>query len=154
MKELLMWFIVIVLVVGLVAFYLLKPKSAGRVAHDNRTKHVADLPSKVLIPSAIVNQPNIIVWEFQAPNLSTACEYARNNASVRKKAKDCAKLPLADCTSSTCICHYRPIYESRKNQRRHTQDRRNTFRFDNKEDRRHSEDRRMDQPDWHDKHIK
>ncbi len=149
-----MWIAVVALVVGLIAFYFLKAKSSRHSGHDKHTKHAANLPSKVLIPSAIVNHPNILVWEFQAPNLSTACEYARNNASVRKKAKDCANLPLADCTSATCICHYRPIYESRKNQRRHTQDRRNSFRFDNQEDRRHADDRRTDQPDWHDKHIK
>ena len=149
-----MWFIAIVLVVSLLAYYLLKPKSAGVTTHHKHMQHASDLPSKILIPSAVVNHPNIILWEFQAPNLSTACEYARNNASVRKKAKDCANLPLTDCGSATCICHYRPIYESRKNQRRNTQDRRNSFRFDNQEDRRHSNDRRIDQPDWHDKYIK
>ncbi len=149
-----MWFIAVVLVAALLAYYLLKPKSAGVTTHHKHARHAADLPSKVLIPSAIVNHPNIIAWEFQAPNLSTACDYARNHASVRKKAKDCASLPLVDCGSANCICHYRPIYESRKNQRRNTQDRRNAFRFDNQEDRRHSNDRRIDQPDWHDKHIK
>lgn len=149
-----MWFLAVVLAVALLAYYLLKPKSAGVSIHRKLAQHTSDLPSKVLIPSAIVNHPKIIVWEFQVPNLSTACEYARNNASVRKKAKDCANLPLADCSSATCICYYRPIYESRKSQRRTTQDRRNSFRFDNQEDRRHSNDRRIDQPDWHDKHIK
>lgn len=149
-----MWFIALVLVISLLAYYLLKPKSAGVTTHHKHMQHASDLPSKVLIPSAIVNHSDIIVWEFQAPNLSTACEYARNNASVRKKAKDCANLPLADCGSATCICYYRPIYESRKNQRRNTQDRRNSFRFDNHEDRRHSNNRRIDQPDWHDKPVK
>lgn len=149
-----MWIALFALVIGLFVFYLLKAKPVGASAENIRKKHVAELPSKVYSPSAYANHPNIIAWEFQAPNLSSACEYARNNASVRKKAKDCAKLPLTDCSSSTCICHYRPIYESRKKQRRNTHERRNSFRFENQEDRRLQSDRRFDQPDWHDKHIK
>lgn len=152
-----MWLLLALLVIGISAAYLLTKKNksgAPGQPHSRGNKAHSDIPSHVLAPSSIKGQPNIIAWEFQAPNLSTACNYARNHASIRKKAHDCASLPLSDCTSETCACHYRPIFDSRKHQRRHELDRRNSIRFDAAEDRRKLEDRRKNEPNWQDKHIK
>jgi hypothetical protein len=151
-----MWLLLGLVVIGAtVAFFYFKknaPTAERPNRQDNKTR--SDIPSHVLIPSSIKGHANILAWEFLAPNLSTACNYARNHAGLRKKAQDCAALPLSDCNSTTCKCHYRPIFDSRKRQRRQDLDRRNAIRFDAGEDRRKLEDRRANQPNWQDKHIK
>jgi hypothetical protein len=149
-----MWVIVVVLIIGLLALYLLKEKSGRAITFNKSTAKIIDLPNKVLNPSEFVALPNIIAWEFQVPNLSTACEYARQHASMRKQAHECEVLPISRCNTQTCICFYRPVYESRKQQRRQNSDRRDSIRFEEGHERRHAADRRKDQPDWHDKFIK
>lgn len=150
-----MWLLIIAAVIGVAAYFLLRDASGSPAGPDKRstlTNH--DLPSRSLNPALIKNQHGVVAWEFLAPNLSTACVYARNNAGVRRNARDCAALPPPDCGSGTCACHYRPVYESRKSHRRQDIDRRASVRFDAGEDRRNSPERRKDVQDWHEKRTK
>jgi hypothetical protein len=149
-----MWFFLFFIIGGLVAYFLLSnSKKPSNMASNSNAKH-SDIPSKVLIPSNFISQKDIIAWEFLTPNLSTACNYARSNAGIRRKPQECVALPLADCGSSSCLCHYRPVYDSRKQQRREHAERRESFRFADVKDRRSTEDRRKEQTNWQDKHLK
>lgn len=150
-----MWLFIIAAAAGVLAYVLLRRPSSSPLKQKKRasTDH-PDIPARTMNPAQIKNQNGVVAWEFLVPNLSTACTYARNNAGVRKSAGDCAVLPLADCGSETCICHYRPVYESRKIQRRQALDRRESVRFDAGVDRRNAPERRKGEPDWQEKTIK
>jgi hypothetical protein len=150
-----MWLLIIATVIGVTAYFLLRSSSGGPANPKNHSVPIKpDLPSRSMNPALIKNQDSVVAWEFLAPNLSTACVYARNNAGVRRNARDCAALPLPDCGSETCACHYRPVYESRKSHRRQDIDRRSSVRFDAGEDRRNSPERRKDVLDWHEKNTR
>ncbi|HWS40964.1 MAG TPA: hypothetical protein VN247_06715 [Arenimonas sp.] len=148
-----MWLLFFI-VGGLAAYLLLRnSKKQSSPASDIHTGK-ADIPSKVLVPANFTSHKDIIAWEFVTPNLSTACNYARNHAGIRRTPQECVALPLVDCSSSTCLCHYRPVYDSRKQQRREHVERRESFRFADNVDRRSTVDRRKEQTDWQDKHLK
>ncbi|HWR96337.1 MAG TPA: hypothetical protein VN248_06385 [Arenimonas sp.] len=150
-----MWLIIIAAAVGVLAYVLLRGEPSRPVKSKRPlSKGATEVPARTLDPTQFRNQAGVVAWEFLVPNLSTACAYARNNAGVRKSAMDCTVLPLADCGSETCICHYRPVYESRKVQRRQAVDRRESVRFDAGTDRRGSPERRKGEPDWQEKIIK
>ena len=141
-----MWLLIITGVIGVAAYFLLRgPTDKSALAKGAVNRH---MPGRSLNPIEVKNQAGVVVWEFLTPNLSTACVFARNSAGTRKNAKDCIALPLADCKSENCACHYRPVYESRKAQRRHTASRRESIRFDTAEERRATSERRKDQMDW------
>ena len=154
MGEVDMWLLIIATAI-IVTYFIFRHKSK---LDNDLSVHLkngkAGIPSKVYKPSEYHSNTNIIAWEFLAPNLSTACSHARSNAGTRKKAQDCPPLPLAECSSDSCLCHYRAVYDSRKQQRRAKSDRRDTIRFGESENRRFAQDRRIDQPDWHDKTLK
>ena len=150
-----MWLLIIVAVIGVAVYFLLRSASDSPANPKKRSvSSNPDLPSRSMNPALIKNQHGVVAWEFLAPNLSTACVYARNNAGVRRNARDCAALPPPDCGSETCACHYRPVYESRKSHRRQEIDRRSSVRFDAGEDRRNAPERRKDVQDWHEKRIR
>jgi hypothetical protein len=150
-----MWLFIIAAAVGVMAYVLLRGDSSRPVkAKQSHSTGAAEVPARTLNPAQFRSQNGVVAWEFLVPNLSTACTYARNNAGVRKNAMDCASLPLADCGSETCICHYRPVFESRKVQRRQAMDRRESLRYDAGADRRGSTERRKSEPDWQEKIIK
>ena len=150
-----MWLLIIAAVIGVAAYFLLRGQPGSRASPNKHGKSIStDLPSRALNPALIKNQEGIVAWEFLAPNLSTACVYARNNAGVRRNARDCPALPLPNCGSATCVCHYRPVYESRKSHRRQDIERRSSVRFEPGEDRRKSPERRKDVLDWHEKRTR
>lgn len=150
-----MWLFIITAAIGVLAYTLLRGASSSPVKPKRPdSAGTPEAPARTLNPTQFRNQAGIVAWEFLVPNLSTACTYARNNAGVRKDAMDCAVLPLSDCGSETCICHYRPVYESRKVQRRQAVDRRESVRFDAGVDRRGSPERRHSEPDWQEKIVK
>jgi hypothetical protein len=146
--------IIVLLIIGALVFLFIRRR--GRVADSAKGRHniLDDIPNRVLNPVSYKNIPLITAWEFVAPNLSTSCKFARDNAGIRKTAENCTPLPLAECGSEACLCHYRPIFDERRKNRRKDKDRRNDFRMDDKEDRRVKQDRRVDNHSWHDKHIK
>jgi hypothetical protein len=150
-----MWLLIVATVIGVAAYFLLRGSSDSPASPKKRiVSSNPDLPSRSMNPALIKNQHGVVAWEFLAPNLSTACVYARDNAGVRRNAGDCAALPPPDCRSGTCACHYRPVYESRKSHRRQDTDRRSSVRFDAGEDRRSSPERRKGVLDWHEKRNK
>jgi hypothetical protein len=149
-----MWFLIVAILITLAYFLFRNKTEQGLDSKANLNNGKSDIPSKVYNPANYNSFKNIIAWEFLAPNLSTACTHARNNAGIRKKSQDCAPLPLSDCNSESCLCHYRAIYDSRHQQRREQIERRESFRFSDNTDRRSVDDRRKDQTDWHDKHLK
>ena len=143
--------LLIVVVVGIAAYFLLRsPSGSNAGAKSLAGNSNPDLPSKSLNPALVKNQGNVLVWEFLAPNLSTACAFARSHSGVRKKASECIALPLPDCGSGNCACHYRPVFESRKSHRRQGLERRGSLRFDGSEDRRKLKDRRKEGKLWDD----
>lgn len=151
-----MWIGLFFLLVLSVAGYLLY---SSRASAKSRPTPLAgtglvDIPARVFNPSRYKDMRSIIAWEFVAPNLSTACQYAQNHDGVRRQAFECPSLPLADCGSHTCQCHYRPVVEERRRQRRKTHDRRGELRMEGGEDRRKLHDRRKDQAEWHEKTIR
>ncbi len=150
-----MWVNVIILLILVTAVFLFI-RSRIRSADSRKGRHniLADIPNRVLNPASYKNIPLIAAWEFVAPNLSKSCKFARDNAGIRKSAESCTPLPLAECGSESCLCHYRPIFEERRKNRRKEHDRRNDFRMDDKQDRRVQQDRRNENRNWHDKHIK
>ena len=140
----------------LAAYYFLKTVPAGKATPAVRLTH-ADIPAKVDNPLQYSGVKSVVAWEFLAPNLSTACNFARNHDRIRMSAADCTPLPLADCSSKSCECHYRPILDGRKRQRRQDNDRRNSFRMDNDSkspDRRKMTDRRTGSAGWDDDHLR
>ncbi|WP_297799656.1 hypothetical protein [Arenimonas sp. GDDSR-1] len=149
-----MWIGLLLFLVAAAAavYYFRKPaaKSTGRLT-------LADIPAKVANPSRYTGIKSVVAWEFMAPNFSTACNFARNHDRIRMPAGDCTPLPLADCGSKTCECHYRPIIDGRKGQRRKDSDRRNSFRMENDikaPDRRRMTDRRRENAGWDDEHLR
>ncbi len=150
-----MWIAVLIALIVIVAAYLIY-NSLSNASPKKHSRHseVVDIPAKVGNPLPYKNIKSIVAWEFVAPNLSTACEFARNNAGVRKQADDCTALPLAACGGNACLCYYRPVLEQRKKARRVSPDRRTSMRFDTSEDRRKEHDRRKDQPDWNENLLK
>ncbi len=154
-----MWIGLFFLVVLSVAAYLLyasraersPPKSVSRTAP---AAGLADIPARVFNPSRYKEMRSVLAWEFVVPNLSTACQYAKNHDGVRRQAFECPSLPLADCSSHTCQCHYRPVLDERRRERRKVHDRRGELRLEGGEDRRKLHDRRKDQADWHEKTIR
>jgi len=150
-----MWLLIIAAVIGVAAYFLLRAAPGNPANPSKRSASTGpDLPSRSMNPALIQNQQGVVAWEFLAPNLSTACVYARDNAGVRRNARDCAALPPPACGSETCACHYRPVYESRKSHRRQDIDRRASVRFEAGDDRRVSPERRKDVLDWHEKRTK
>ena len=145
-------FILLAVVAGVYLFL----RSRRRAADSGKTRHniVADIPNRVLNPASYKNIPLISAWEFVAPNLSRSCQYAREHAGIRKDADSCTPLPLADCGSDACLCHYRPIFDERRRSRRMDHDRRTEYRMDDKPERRGGGDRRSDGHSWNYKHIK
>jgi len=146
-------------------FFLLVLSVAGYLLYSSRTSSksrpapaagtgLADIPARVFNPSRYKDMRSVLAWEFVAPNLSTACQYANNHDGVRRQAFECPSLPLADCGSHTCQCHYRPIVEERRRERRKVHDRRGELRLEGGEDRRKLHDRRKDQAEWHEKTIR
>lgn len=152
-----MWIgLIIIVVVACTAFYFLKLAPSGK-SKTTGALTLADIPAKVPNPSRYAGIKSVVAWEFLAPNLSTACTFARNHDRIRMPAGDCTPLPLADCASKTCECHYRPIIDSRRGQRRQESDRRMAFRLENKvktPDRRRAADRRRDNAGWDDEHLR
>ena len=150
-----MWVAILALLTLVTAVYLIL-RSRGRPADSAKSRHniLADIPNRVLNPSSYRNIPMIAAGEFVAPNLSRSCQFARDHAGIRKDAGSCTPLPLADCGSDACLCHYRPIFDERRRSRRKEHDRRSEYRMDDKEERRAGTDRRNDNHSWNDKHMK
>lgn len=152
-----MWIgLLVIVVVACTAFYFLKLASSGK-SKTAGILTLADIPAKVPNPSRYAGIKSVVAWEFLAPNLSTACTFAHNHNRIRMSAGDCTPLPLADCASKTCECHYRPIIDGRWRQRRQESDRRMAFRVENKvktPDRRRAADRRRDNAGWDDEHLR
>ena len=140
--------------IGTAAYFFLRSRRTTAETAKTKNNHAAGIPTRVLNPSGYKNIPLVIAWEFVAPNLSKSCKFARDHAGMRKAAADCTPLPLADCGSDACLCHYRPIFDERKRVRRKDHDRRKEYRMDDKEERRAGADRRRDNHSWHDRHIK
>jgi len=152
-----MWIglIVIICIAG-TAYYLLKIVPAAK-ANPASVLTLADIPAKVPNPSRYAGIKSVVAWEFLAPNLSTACTFARKHDRIRMPAGDCTPLPLADCASKTCECHYRPVIDGRYGQRRQDSDRRTAYRMqkDRKApDRRRMSDRRRENIGWDDEHLR
>ena len=152
-----MWIALFFLLVLSAAGYLLyssrspaKPKPAAA----STAPGLADLPARVSNPARYKDVRAVLAWEFVAPNLSTACQYAKHHDGTRRQAFECPSLPLPDCNSGTCQCHYRAITEERRRQRRQAHDRRHELRIEGGEDRRKLHDRRKDQAEWHEKTIR
>jgi hypothetical protein len=144
-----MWIaLFIVIVTALAGLFFYKSRNTAAPSLTKKQTALADIPAKVANPQIYFNLPGIVAWEFVAPNLSTACEFARNNAGVRNQASNCTPLPLAGCGGAHCLCYYRPISEQRKTVRRVEHDRRASMRFNDSEDRRKQQDRRKDQTNW------
>ena len=151
-----MWIALFFLLVLSVAGYLLY---GSRAASKSKSAPAAgtglgDIPTRVFNPSRYKDMRSVLAWEFVAPNLSTACHYAKSHTGVRRQAFECPSLPLADCGSHTCQCHYRPVVDERRRERRKVHDRRGELRLEGGEDRRKQHDRRKDQADWHEKSIR
>lgn len=152
-----MWIGLIVIIGILCAgYYFLKTARSGKAKRAG-VMRLADIPAKVPNPSRYAGIKSVAAWEFMAPNLSTACSFARKHDRIRMSAADCTPLPLADCGSKTCECHYRPIIDGRKGQRRLDSDRRTAYRMDNSTkapDRRRMTDRRRENAGWDDEHLR
>ena len=146
--------IIVLLIIGALVFHFSRRSWLSADFVKGRHNLLADIPNRVLNPASYKNIPIIAVWEFVAPNLSTSCKFACDNAGIRKTADSCTPLPLAECSSEACLCHYRPIFEERRKSRRKNQDRRKDFRLDDIEDRRVKQDRRVEDNSWRNKHIK
>lgn len=149
-----MWIGLFFLLVLSVAGYLLYSSRASTKSKPLSGNGLAGSTSWVLNPSGCKKIPSILAWEFVAPNLSTACQYAQNHHGVRRRAFECPALPLPDCGSHTCQCHYRPVMEERRRERRKTNDRRDEHRMKGVESRRKPHDRRKGQAEWHEKTIR
>jgi hypothetical protein len=152
-----MWIglIVIICIAGAV-YYFLKIVPAAKANHGAALT-LADIPAKVPNPSRYAGIKSVVAWEFLAPNLSTACTFARKHDRIRMPAGDCTPLPLADCASKTCECHYRPVIDGRKGQRRQDSDRRTAYRMQKDvkaPDRRRMSDRRRENIGWDDEHLR
>lgn len=139
--------ILILLLLG-VGFWLWRYQGAARSGNGDATAKSLDIPTKVLNPAGYAGIKSVLAWEFMAPNLSQACQYARDNAGLRRSAQACQPLPNAHCNSNACLCHYRPIFDERRRQRRAEHDRRTEYRMDDKTDRRQHYDRRKDNSHW------
>lgn len=153
-----MWIGLIIAAIAItgLAYYYLKIGPAGKGNQGNGLT-LADIPAKVPNPSRYSGIKSVVAWEFVAPNLSTACVFARNHDRLRLAAGNCTPLPLADCTSTTCACHYRPIIDGRQGQRRQNSDRRMAYRMDNDTkapERRKMADRRSENAGWDDEHLR
>ena len=148
-----MWVAILALLTLVAAVYLVL---RGRTADSAKSRHniLADIPNRVHNPSSYKNIPLIVAWEFVAPNLSRSCQFARDHAGIRKEAGRCTPLPLADCGSDACLCHYRPIFDERRRRRRKEHDRRREYRMDDKQERRTGTDRRNEDHSWSDEHLK
>jgi hypothetical protein len=152
-----MWIglIVIICIAG-AAYYFLKIVPAAKANHAS-VLTLADIPAKVPNPSRYAGIKSVVAWEFLAPNLSTACTFARKHDRIRMPAGDCTPLPLADCASKACECHYRPVIDSRKGLRRQDGDRRTSIRMEKDTkvpDRRRMSDRRRENIGWDDQHLR
>lgn len=152
-----MWIgLIVIICVLCVGYYLLKAVRSGK-AETACALTFADIPAKVPNPARYAGIKSVTAWEFLAPNLSTACSFARKHDRIRMQAGDCTPLPLADCGSKTCECHYRPVIDGRKGQRRQDSDRRTAFRMENgikAPDRRRMADRRRENAAWDDEHLR
>ena len=88
------------------------------------------------------------VLEIESPG----CEAAHAVGGLKVPQEEAPKLPLADCKSDSCTCHYRYLPEQRKYHRRTHTDRRAEVRFDKeKPDRRSRKDRRRG--NWGDRSL-
>ena len=149
-----MMIFILVVVVLAIAGLLLFRSSAAPAKKKSSQKSQIDIPSKVSNPQLYSALPGVIAWEFVAPNLSIACDFAHTHAGTRKQAQACTPMPLQDCNSTACMCFYRPVFEQRKKQRRVEHDRRNSLRFEAGDDRRNGTDRRKDNLDWNENLLK
>jgi hypothetical protein len=150
-----MWVKIFVLLAVVVAVYrFLRRRRQADDSGKSRHNILADIPNRVLNPSSYRNIQLIVAWEFVAPNLSRSCQYARDHAGIRKEAGSCTPLPLADCGSDACLCHYRPIFDERRRGRRKEHDRRSAYRMDDKQERRTVTDRRNENRGWNDENMK
>jgi hypothetical protein len=84
-----MWIgLLVIVVVACTAFYFLKLASSGK-SKTAGILTLADIPAKVPNPSRYAGIMSVVAWEFLAPNLGTACTFARNHNRIRMSAGDC-----------------------------------------------------------------
>ena len=86
------------------------------------------------------NRPDVSVWILRA---SPACELTREFLHNRRyRTDEAVALPAVGCNLSDCRCRYEPVSDSRRRERRFTEDRRNAIRFESRSDRRGRQERR------------
>jgi hypothetical protein len=97
------------------------------------------VPQRISNPRR-ANRPDVKVWVLHA---SPACELTREFLHGRRyKAAEAVALPAVGCDRATCGCHYLPVSDTRRRERRLSENRRNAIRFENRSDRRAQNDRR------------
>jgi hypothetical protein len=84
-----MW-IELIIIIGILCagYYFLKTARSGNPRHAG-VMTFADIPAKVPNPSRYAGIKSVVAWEFMAPNLSTACSFARKHDRIRMSAADC-----------------------------------------------------------------
>ena len=94
-------------------------------------------------PSAQIGGAAAMV--LKVPDPAHACESVRRRMDKTFAPDEAPALPLKDCGHVDCRCRYERIANRRKGERRVSPDRRDSFRFEMKDDRRKGRDRRRGQ---------
>ena len=86
------------------------------------------------------NRPDVSVWILRA---SPACELTREFLHNRRyRTDEAVALPAVGCNLADCRCRYEPVSDTRRRERRFSDDRRNAIRFESRTDRRGRQERR------------
>jgi len=88
------------------------------------------------------------VLVLHIPANAKACEGAQLLAGKKLEQKDAPPLPLRSCGSVNCQCHYERVAKRGGGERRGESARRDSIRFETKEDRRKKSDRRKGNALW------
>jgi hypothetical protein len=137
------WVVAIILIAAaVIAFFWLKRRGTS------------DVPTlragPQLEPAADNPQPNYWGRKLVVPSPDVACEAAKALQGKCYPGSEGPDLPLSDCDAKMkCLCHYEPLPERRREERRSGHDRREELRFDaDKPDRRSGTDRRASGHRW------
>ncbi len=138
------WIVAVVLIVIAVAGYLWFGKKTAAPAPQESA-------DALLLQAAGKPQPRYWGKRIVIPDPTRACDAAIDMKGHVYEAGKEPRLPHADCNMAMqCQCHYEPVPEQRKIDRRGGHERREELRFEvDKEDRRSGEDRRSKSYKWH-----
>jgi hypothetical protein len=111
----------------------------ARVSQARSTEASSAAPRRITSPRR-AGRPDVSVWVLHAcPQCDLTYDLLNGH---RYPTAEAPALPGMGCDLSSCQCRYEPVRDSRRDERREGEDRRDLIRFPSNNERRRHQDRR------------